>query len=165
MTDKIYLNQDEEDSQDGKSGSSGGVAGEVRFRYKDAMSTELSASEIKRLLKVHDEIHLENVKKQKTTRKDRKAVKEGRQTLTASNGLRSGYGAGKSSPYQKHPILNSKAQFNGADRQMTPRPDENMAETNNDKRPENRLENQLKNRLKNENRNELRNRYTPTLRR
>lgn len=151
------INQDEEDKQGGESGSTGqgGATGEVRFRYRDAMSTgprddERSPSEIKRLLDVLDDRQLELVKKQKDKRKDRKAVKEGRVSLSAANsGLRSG--GGRSSPYKDHPTLVNKAQFNGMDPQMVPLVNKNNADTNQENRKENRLENRLQNQLRHQN--------------
>jgi len=155
------IDQDEEGKQDSGSGDLGEIGGEIRFRYKDAMSIAprddvLPSSEIKRLLAVHKELHKERVDKQKVTRKERKTLKEGRTHFAAGDGLRSGYGSGQHSTYKQHPITN-KAQFSGMDRQVISLPNENRAETNEEKR--NDLENRLEHRL--ENRNELRRQNTP----
>jgi len=146
---KKNIDQDEEGSD--------GVAGEVRFRYKDAMSIDprddaLPLPEANRLLAIHKDIHKSYVDKQKQTRKERKLLKEGRNSLTsrqsADVALQAGVRGGRSSPYKKHPISN-KAQFSGVDRQISSLPTENIAETNEQQR------NEL------ENRNELRHRNVP----
>ncbi len=153
---------DEEESQTGESGQGdqggqtgqGGVAGEIRFRYKDAMSIEprddaLPLSEINRLLAVHKDLHKAYVDKQKQTRKERKILKEGRASLTSRQdigvGLRRG-GQGGNSRYKTHPISN-KAQFSGVDRQISALPTENQANTNEEQR--NDLENRYELRLQN----------------
>lgn len=157
------LNQDEEDIQGGESGDSGqgGVAGEVRFRYKDSLSTTprddaLPPTEIRRLLAVQHDLHKEYVNKQKLLRKERKALKAGHLRARQGPGSRRGHGAGRRSAYKQHPIT-SKAQFSGMDRQVIGLPNENLANTNDDKR--NELENRLEHRL--ENRNELRYQNAP----
>lgn len=151
------IDQDEEGSQGGESGDTGqgGVTGAVHFRYKDSLSTgprddALPPTEIKRLLAIHQDLHKEFVNKQKLTRKER-ALKEGRRTLDSRRGFGYGHGAGRVSPYKQHPIT-SKAQFSGMDRQVVGLPNDNLQNTNDDKR--NELENRLEHRL--ENRNELR---------
>ncbi len=161
--DNENIDQDEEDSKGGESGDTGqgGVAGEVRFRYKESLATTprddaLPPTEIKRLLAVQHDRHKEYVNKQKLTRKDRKALKEGRLQIRQGPGSRRGHGAGRGSHYKQHPITN-KAQFSGMDRQVIALPNENMANTNDDRR--NELENRLENRL--QNRNELRYQNTP----
>ena len=161
--EKKLRNQDIPDEEEGGSGgeSSGGSTGEIHFRYKDAMSVEprddlLPPSEIKRLLAVHKELHKDRVDKQKITRKERKALKEGRVTRVAEQGFRVGRGfgggAGRYSPYKQHRIA-QKAQFSGMDKQVIGLPSENRAETNEEQRDA--LENRL------ENRNELRFQNTP----
>jgi hypothetical protein len=149
------IDQDEEGSQGGESGDTGqgGVTGAVHFRYQDSLSTRrddaLPPTEIRRLLAIHQDLHKEFVNKQKLTRKERKALKEGRKTLDGRRGY--GHGAGRVSIYKQHPIT-SKAQFSGMDPQVIGLPNENLQNTNDDKR--NELENRLEHRL--ENRNELR---------
>jgi hypothetical protein len=88
---KIPFDQDEEGSQTGEGGQ-GGVAGEIRFRYKDAMSIAprddaLPLHEVNRLLAVHKDLHKAYIDKQKQTRKERKQLKEGRASLTSREGL------------------------------------------------------------------------------
>jgi len=153
------IDQDEESTQGGESGDTGqgGVTGAVHFRYQDSLATRrddaLPPTEIRRLLTIHQDLHKEFVNKQKLTRKERKALKEGPRTLDSRQGYgsRYGHGAGRVSPYKQHPIT-SKAQFSGMDRQVIGLPNENLQNTNDDKR--NELENRLEHRL--ENRNELR---------
>lgn len=137
-------------------GGIGGSTGEIAFRYKDPMSGPnrddlLPASEIKRLLIVHKELHKERVDKQRSTRAERAAKKEGRYIpLTVEqqirNGLRSG-SAGGSSKYKKHRI-SDKAQFSGIDKQVVGIASINEAQTNEKARDalENKLENRLQNR-------------------
>lgn len=158
------IDQDEEGTQEGESGSTGqgGVAGEVRFRYHESLASKprddaLPPTEIKRLLAIHHDLHKEYVNKQKLTRKERKALKEGIIKLaTTANRLGHGQGKGRASSYKQHPITN-KAQFSGMDRQVIGLPNENMSKTNDDKRKD--LENRLENR--HENRNELRYQNAP----
>lgn len=145
---KIIIQDEEEGSQTGESGQ-GGVAGEIRFRYKDAMSIDprddaLSPSEAKRLLAVHKDLHKSYIDKQKQTRKERKQLKEGRASLTSRHDV-TARGAGKGrrySPYKRHPI-SSKAQFSGVDKQISGLPTENLAETNEQKRNELQNQNRL----------------------
>lgn len=135
---------DDEDEGEGRSGQSG----KVHFRYKDAMSVvprddAVSEPEAKRLLGMHEELHKAQVVKQRITRQDRLAAKEGRLTLAEKAGktLQAGRGGGGSySPYKQHPISRT-AQFSGIDRQVIAVPSENRAETNDD--PRNELENRL----------------------
>jgi hypothetical protein len=178
---KKLINQDEDDLHTGtETGSEtggetggegkGGQAGEIRFRFRDAAQLPprddaLPPSEIKRLLIVHKELHKSRVDNQKTTRKERQALKEGRLNQVASYQQRmAGFeGIQGSSKYKQHPISN-RAQFAGIDKQLIGIPTEFNAETNLEMRD--KLEN--KNRLthRNELRNELRNenRYTPKFR-
>ena len=143
---KISEEEDDEGSQ-----GSGGQTGEIEFRYKDAMSVAnrddlLPASEIKRLLIVHKDIHKERVDKQKATRAERNALKEGKYVAPSIAQQLSGRGAGRSSPYKKHPI-SDKAQFSGVDKQVVGIPTLNEAKTNEELKD--KLENKLQNRLQN----------------
>jgi hypothetical protein len=139
-----------DDSQEGEGegkGTQGGKSGEVGFRIKIETSRDdmLAPSEIRRLLKTHQEIHKSYIDKQKLLRKERSALKEGRKDLVAQYRAQHGLGgAGGSSPYKKHPISN-KAQFSGIDKQVTSLPAENEAETNSELRAE--LENKYNHRL------------------
>jgi len=140
---KIIVQDEEEGSQTGESGQ-GGVAGEIQFRYKDAMSIAprddaLSPSEVKRLLAVHHDLNKSYIDKQRQTRKERKQLKEGRASLTSRQVVTARAGRGGRSPYKKHPISN-RAQFSGVDRQISALPTENLAETNEQKK--NELQNQ-----------------------
>jgi len=137
---------------DDDSGEGGKSSGEIQFRYKDILSEGprddvLSEGEIKRLLLVHQELHKDHVDKQKATRAERKALKEGKTPAFSSQSHRIGGSSfgGSASPYKKHPITN-KAQFSGIDSQVSAIPSENNAETNAD----------AKEKLENQNRNVLR---------
>ncbi|MEO8400645.1 MAG: hypothetical protein ABI597_02465 [Gammaproteobacteria bacterium] len=146
--------QDEDDSQGGETGA-GGVAGEIGFRFKDAMSIDprddaLPPSEIKRLLAVHRELHKARVDKQKILRKERNALKQQGSKAQNRTGLGYGSGGGRYSPYKKHPI-SSKAQFSGVDRQVTGLPSENIADTNKEQRDELENRNELRNELRYQN--------------
>jgi len=148
----MTINNDDIDDKDDKTGQGGeeggeggkgGKSGEIHFRYQDAMSLPqrddlLPPEEIRRLLIVQKELHKSHVDKQKSTRKERTAIKEGRVQYDHRAGLRAGYGSG--SQFKKHWISN-KAQFSGIDRQVVGVPTENRAETNEANR--NELENRL----------------------
>lgn len=157
------MNQDERDDE---TGGEGGIAGGIHFRYQDAMSIAprddvLPPHEIKRLLLLHKELHKEYVVKQKLERQNRKKLKAEGKTLSAARG----YGAGQRSVVRDHPLLSKKAQFSGADRQVTPDPKANMANTNEGQQNELQLRFAPQPQL--QNRNELRHQksLTPTLRR
>jgi hypothetical protein len=129
-------NQDEKDKDEtGEGGGFSGASGEIEFRYKDIYATAprddiLPDSEIKRLLTVHRDLHKDRVDKQKMTRKERLASKEGRlhHTRDSQHGLGMGGGGGASN-YKKHPI-SDRAQFSGVDRQVAAIPTQYEAETN-----------------------------------
>lgn len=131
------LAEEEGAAGEGEGGISG-QTGEIKFRYRDILSTEprddvLPEAEIRRLLLMHEDIHKERVDKQKATRKERDDIKNGR--VNAKNydglGLRKGDG-GDGSPYKKHPVSNH-AQFSGAtDRKITGVPSDSLSETNDD---------------------------------
>jgi len=135
--EKKRLAEEEGESGEGEGGISG-QTGEIKFHYRDILSTDprddvLPEAEIRRLLIVHEAIHKERVDKQKATRKERDDIKNGR--VNAKNydglGLRKG-GGGDISPYKKHPVSNY-AQFSGAtDRKITGVPSDSLAETNDD---------------------------------
>jgi hypothetical protein len=143
---KIPLTGD--DSEDG---GTSGQTGEIEFRYKDAMSVAnrddlLPASEIKRLLIVHKDIHKQRVDKQKATREQRNALKEGKYVAPSVAQQLAGGGGGSVSPYKKHPI-SDRAQFSGVDKQVVGIPTLNEANTNSELKD--KLENKLQNRLQN----------------
>src|SRR5690242_8149079 len=105
------LAEEEGESGEGEGGISG-QTGEIKFRYRDILSTEprddvLPEAEIRRLLLVHEDIHKERVDKQKATRKERDDIKNGRVRVNANSydglGLRKG-GGGNVSSYKKHPV-------------------------------------------------------------
>lgn len=144
--------QGDQGSQSGDTGS-GGKSGEIGFRYKTEIyrDEQLPPAEIRRLLQIHKEAHKAYVTKQKLTRKERLALKEGRKDLTSQYRLGQGAGGGGRSTFKKHPISN-KAQFSGIDKQLSGLPTENAAETNEE------LRNQLENKLE----NKYNHRFTPT---
>lgn len=132
LAEKGQLGEDE--------GGISGRTGEIKFHYRDILSTEprddvLTETETHRLLLVHEDIHKERVDKQKATRKERDDIKNGRVNTKNHDGLglRKGGGeGGGGSPYKKHPVSNH-AQFSGAtDRKVTGVPSDNLAETNDD---------------------------------
>lgn len=149
--------QDQEDSSGDKGGTGGGASGKIEFHYHDVLSEEprddlLSPEEIKRLLAVHKDVHKERVDKQKSTRKERKAAKEGPVNLTSRKAYTGGLnaaGGGAYSKYKTHPIA---VKFAGIrDQKISAIPSENTAETNQD----------LKQELENKNENKLRLNYQP----
>lgn len=137
--EKKHLAKEEGKSGEGEGGISG-QTGEIKFHYRDILSTDprddaLPEAEIRRLLLVHEDIHKERVDKQKATRKERDDIKNGRVNTKNydSLGLRKGAGdSGSVSPYKSHPVSNY-AQFSGAtDRKVTGVPSDSLAETNDD---------------------------------
>jgi len=128
---------EETEGESGESGQ-GGKSGQIEFRDFLA-STEstrddlLSRDEIRHLLIVHENVHEAHVKKQKILKENRQAVKEGK--ISVEN-YRQGLGNSANSQYKVNPKLADKAQFSGIDRQENPLPNENIADTNQDKRQE-----------------------------
>jgi hypothetical protein len=158
---------DDEDDQGGRTGSlydvgqtgtddegSGGKTGAIEFRWDDgsaAMRRDdlLSPNEMDRLLAVHDSMHKGRVEKQKFTREQRAAMKEGRYVQQADSRYRQGLGGGGGgeSRFKKHPISNM-AQFSGIDKQVVGVPTLNEADTNAEMKD--KLENRLQNKLRNQ---------------
>lgn len=129
---------EEEGDVGGGQQSGGGAGGEIRFHYKDMYSTvlrddTLPPHELKHLLMIHQDLHKDRVNKQKMTRKERAALKEGRLHHTAQNRAL-GVGGG-TSKYRQHPISH-KAQFSGMDKQTSILPHDFDAETNLDRQNE-----------------------------
>lgn len=128
-------NDEHKKDEEGTTGEGkGGREGEIRFKYKDAASLGprddmLSATEIKRLLIVHNDLHKERVKKQNLTRKERLALKEHKGKLAAHHqqGMTRGTGASR---YLNRPGLSDKAQFSGIDEQVKGLPNEFNDEVN-----------------------------------
>lgn len=139
---------DEEGGESGQSGS----GGKVRFQFPTEdvrREDQLSPAELRRLARVHQDAHKARVDRQRKLRAERREKKEGPASLATARRLaQTGSGAGRKSPYKKHPISNT-AQFSGMDPQMTLAPHESAQETNEERRNEleNRLENKLQNRL------------------
>jgi len=151
MTSKKKRNKRQEDEdREGGGASSSGSGVQFRDFLGDKQANRddlLSAEEIRRLMVVHGDVHEIKVKKQKELRDQRKSVREGKVSL---NAFRQGLmGGGLASQYKVNPILADKAQFSGIDSQVTPLPDENIAETNPDLRDalehQYRLQNQPRN--------------------
>jgi hypothetical protein len=142
----------EDETGESGSGSFGGQTGEVEFRFHDATQVAnrddlLPPEEIKRLLIVHKETHKARVDKQKITREQRNALKQGVYVApTVAQQLGRGGSGGSVSPYKKHPI-SDKAQFSGIDKQVIGIPSLNEADTNPEQKD--KLENRLQNRLQN----------------
>lgn len=129
---------DEGEGGEGGEGKSGEVGG-PRIHIETSRDDLLSPSEINRLLEVHREYHKGYVDKQKLTREDRAALKEGRKTLRQQQQMGMGLGRGQgSSPFKKHPI-SDRAQFSGIDRQVSFDPRNFDADTNAEKQNENEL--------------------------
>lgn len=143
--DKKADRRDNEDEEGGE----GGQTDQIHFRFQDAASLPprddaLPPSEIKRLLIVHKDKHKEAVNKQKHTRKERVAIKEGKRHLIAGMRQALGIRQGGISRFKKHPI-SDRAQFSGIDRQVNAIPSEYDADTNPEMQE--KLENRLTNRL------------------
>src|SRR5436190_21105131 len=112
-----FEEEEEQGGEQGGEGSGGIQTGEIRFHYKDAMAIaprddQLSPKEIERLLIVHKDFHKINVDKQKQTRRERDAVKDGQFRFRQGLGQAAGI-----SRFKKHPI-SYKAQFSGIDKQV-----------------------------------------------
>lgn len=143
------FNDDDDRGQTGR----GGSAGEIEFRYKDIYSSEprddlLSQDDAKRLLSQHAHLHKDYVTKQRNLRKERKARKEGPESLTKLSRGMGDYqmGGHQVSNYKTHPIT-QKAQFSGAtDQKVVNVASLNDANTNeeNKKQLENQYQNQLR---------------------
>ena len=142
----IYSDQDT-DGESGQSGQGGGQSGGIAFHDfigvgQHTRDDLLSPEEKKRLLSTHDFTHEGRVKQQKDRRDQYKALKEGKTSL---KDYRQGLmGAGMNAQYRVNPALADKAQFAGVDRQVNALPNENAAETNNEKREELQLQYNLR---------------------
>jgi hypothetical protein len=152
-TGSLYDASQDDEGGTGESGT-GGKTGAIEFRLQDGSAglrrdDLLAPNELKRLLQVHDELHKGRVNKQKITREERAAQKDGRYVTSMESKYRQGLGGGgggTASRFKKHPISNM-AQFSGIDKQVVGVPTLNEAETNSD------LKNDLENRLENKYRN------------
>jgi hypothetical protein len=118
----------------GEGGQTGGTGGHIAFhefiKTSEQRDDLLSGSEKARLLATHQSWHESLVKKQKDSIKRRQAVIEGELSVSE-------YRRGNADhPYREHPVLSQAAQFSGIDRQVTPLPNENEIDTNNDKKQE-----------------------------
>lgn len=148
MSDR-KLNKNKDLNEDDAEGGASGDASGIEFRDFVTPSTDwrddqLPFDEKKRLLIVHQDIHELKVKAQKDKRDQYKELKQGKMAL---QDFRNALGA--SAQYKANPILANKAQFSGIDRQVNQLPNENVADTNPEKRDElrNELRNELTNRL------------------
>lgn len=143
MTSKQVKNKQLNKQDEDDTGSSG-QGGRVEFTdfitgRNQLREDQLPPNELRRLLAAHDQAHKGRVEKQKVLRDQRNDLKNGKVTL---DNYRQGLASGMSSQYPAHPILSSKAQFSGVDRQNNPVPTENQAQTNDENR--NELENQYR---------------------
>lgn len=144
---KHFLSDEETGDDSGSTGTSGGAAGQIEFRDFLAGSESLRddllpPEEKRRLLAVHQSEHEQRVKKQKEKRDLLNSVKDKKIPLkTYREGLMG------SNPYKVH-FLSSTVQFGSGitDKNMNSVPNENNAETNNEKRKELQLNYDLVNR-------------------
>lgn len=145
--DPVALGEQEDDE-----GGKGGKTGEIEFRDKGAFLGQrrddlLPPEELRRLLMVHKEVHKGRVEKQKHTREQRAAQKEGRYVPPRQQQTRGLGGGGSAAKHSNHPLLSAKPQFDGIDKQLVGVPNKNEADTNPEAREalEERLENKLRN--------------------
>ncbi|MFZ2314303.1 MAG: hypothetical protein WAW86_01415 [Gammaproteobacteria bacterium] len=107
----------------------GSNSGQIEFRdfirADQSRDDMLPPDEIRRLLVVNKNLHETKVKKQKTLRDERQALKDGKIDLKDYR-----HGMAEQSNYKAHPLLSEKAQFSGRDRQVNDLPNENIADTN-----------------------------------
>lgn len=147
---KKPLNDSDKDGEGGETGTGSGTGGQGgKIAFRDFLATGenlrddlLPFEERKRLLATHKDINEVKVKQQKEKRDHYKDLKNGKIALNTFRGL---MGKGMSSQFKPNPILANQAQFSGIDKQVTGLPNENLAETNQDKRDE--LLNELRYRL------------------
>ena len=142
---KKILNPENFGEEDSGSEGQGGKSGQIEFRdflgserFRD---DELSPSEKKRLLSIHQETHEIRVKKQKNASNQLKALKEGKVSLST---YREGRVEGRGHSYKDNPKLVDKIQFSGRDKRESVLPNENIAETNEEKRNELQYQPQLR---------------------
>jgi hypothetical protein len=147
----LLLNAEEDETGEDGSGTSTGAAGSgVEFHDflapQPAREFPLSLSDQRRLLAMHDEVHKNNVLKQKSIKEDRKQIREKNVKVGAhrwgyGTGIGTGTGVGGGqNQYKNHPTLSNKAQFSGIDKQINPLATDNVSDTNNADR--NELQNQ-----------------------
>lgn len=128
-----------DDGSDSSTGTQSGIVFREFIGSAPSREDLLPPDEKKRLIIVHQDLHEVRVKKEKSLREDRKALKEGKITVESYH---QGMSSGFQSQYKINPILADKAQFSGIDRQVIPLPSENVAETNQENR--NELEHQYR---------------------
>jgi hypothetical protein len=152
MPNQKTSHQDQLLGEDDKGSAGGGETGKIHFKLDLPPGRDdlLPAHEVRRLLALEQDLHKGLVTKQKISRQDRKALKEGRSTASLAQKQRAGLGAGSggsASRFKSHPLLSKTAQFSGmSDAKVTANPNLNEAETN----PElkDKLENKLQNQYK-----------------
>ena len=133
---KNIINAEVDD--EGESGQSG-QAGQVEFKFfitSSLRDDQLSPQEIKRLLLANAQLHHELVKKQKEKRDLSAAYKEGK-----INSAEYKQQMGREASFKDHPILK---RLSGTDQQEIPLPNENIAETNQEKRNELKYQHSLR---------------------
>jgi len=142
---KKQHDQVDDDSGSSESGTSGSRGGQVEFKEfvgRDQFLREdlLPPEERKRLLIVHTQLNESSVKKQKARRDEYNALKAGQTNLQDFRQTRRHEG------YKPHTILADKRQFSGSDKQVNPLGNENISETNNEKKNELQYKYELQNR-------------------
>jgi hypothetical protein len=100
--DEHDLKKEEDEKGGDQEGGSEGTGTGIEFHF-DVLTPEprddaLPPNEIKRLLAQHQDIHKARVDKQKLTRKERQALKEGRAALISAANFRAGFNAGGGGP-------------------------------------------------------------------
>jgi len=142
-----------DNSEDGDSGDSShsgtgtsGVDFHLDFLTGENRDDLLAPEDLKRLLKIHHDLHYELVKKQKTERKTRLDAKEGKRpiipnTYTGGTGFSTSNNALKT-----HPITH-KAYFSGIDKKVTLNASENENIANEESKKELEHRYELQNRL------------------
>ncbi len=139
------------EGEGGDQGSLGGQGGALAFRDFVFVQEErkLSPQQEKQLLVVHKETNSALIEKQKQERDERDDRKRSKVTANQyDSGM--GMGAGKTSPYLKHPILGASPEFDGVDHKVNFDPTMNEAETNSEKKEELTYQHQLRLGLHNE---------------
>lgn len=145
------FNWHDDQDGDGDTGHSGS-SGEIQFRYKDAYSVDprddvLPQPEIDRLLVIHKELHKDLVEKQKATKENYLAMKNGQTAKNAAQyslGRHGGATHSSSWQFKENPRFKGKPK-GMRDKQVDFRPTELDATSNEALRD--RLENRLENKL------------------
>lgn len=131
---KLIINEHEEGSEgeSGEATGTGGQSGQIEFRdflaAGERLRDDLSPEELKHWLAILTGDSEQRIKDQKNKRDQYTDLRNGKTQL---HDFRAAMGR---TDYSRHPILSEK--FSGTDPQISPIPDANIADTNNDKRNE-----------------------------